>query len=76
MSDVQEEILALLPRLWKLYPDMRFGQLVVNVSYWASPSCFVTGSTGKTATWDVEDIAFLETMKKHVEKREQELRGS
>jgi len=69
MSDVRDEILALLPRLWKLHPDMRFGQLVTNVSYWAR-------RPEKSATWDVEDAEFLQAMKKHIEEREQEPRGS
>lgn len=58
----RDELLAVLCELWEAFPDMRFGQLVVNVSYFAhEPSV--------EATWDVEDAEFLDAAKRLLSER-------
>jgi hypothetical protein len=58
----RDELFAVLSKLWEAFPDMRFGQLVVNVSYFArEPSV--------AATWDVEDAEFLDAAKRLLSER-------
>ena len=47
-TPVRKEILHVLEELSQRCPEVRFGQLIVNLSYLAK------GPT-KEATWDVED---------------------
>jgi len=54
------EILRLLGRLSELTPDVRFGQLIANLSYLA------VGSTNE-AIWDMEDEQLLAAIRKHIE---------
>jgi hypothetical protein len=54
------EILRLLHRLSELTPDVRFGQLIANLSYLA------VGSTNE-AIWDMEDELLLAAIRKHIE---------
>ena len=59
ISPERKEILDLLQKLSELAPDMRFGQLIVNLSYAAiGPSV--------EAPWDVEDTQLLETIREQV----------
>lgn len=63
MNDIQrtnEEILNALVELMKKYPQMRFGQLVTNVAYWA------VGPTN-SAIWDVSNEDWLKAAKKHLD---------
>lgn len=53
------EILRLLEQLSQLAPDVRFGQLVANLSYLA------VGPTNE-AIWDMEDEALLAAIRKHL----------
>lgn len=53
------EILRLLERLSELTPDVRFGQLVANLSYLA------IGPTNE-AVWDMEDDQLLAAIRKHI----------
>jgi DNA-binding transcriptional ArsR family regulator len=59
MNPTREEILRLLPRLSELTPDVRFGQLVANLSYLA------VGPTAE-AVWDMEDEQLLEAIRQHI----------
>jgi hypothetical protein len=59
INPVREEILRLLPRLSELTPDVRFGQLVANLSYLA------VGPTTE-AIWDMEDEQLLEAIHQHL----------
>ncbi len=59
IDPVREEILRLLPRLNELTPDVRFGQLVANLSYLA------VGPTAE-AVWDMEDEQLLEAIRQHI----------
>lgn len=48
----REELIEVLRELWDAFPDMRFGQLIVNVAYFArEPS--------PEAPWDVENAELL-----------------
>ena len=55
----RQEILQLLKRLSELTPDVRFGQLIANLSYLAiAPT--------NEAIWDMEDEQLIEAIRKHI----------
>jgi hypothetical protein len=55
----RQEILRLLERLSELTPEVRFGQLIANLSYLAvAPT--------NQAIWDMEDEQLLTTIQKHI----------
>jgi hypothetical protein len=56
---VKEEILHILAELSECCPEVRFGQLIANLSYLAK------GPTAE-AIWDVEDQELLEAARKHL----------
>lgn len=59
MNPTRREILRELERLSELTPDVRFGQLIVNLSYLAlEPKV--------EATWDMEDEELLEAIRQHI----------
>ncbi len=62
MTPIRREVLQVLAELSDLYPDMRIGQLVENVSMWAK-------GPEAGAVWDVEDEEFLQTAKEHLDRR-------
>lgn len=55
-----ERIFEVLAEIRRLNPSLRFGQLVVNISYLAR------GWT-KSAAWDVEDEEFLQVATSYLE---------
>ena len=55
----RQEILRLLDRLSELTPDVRFGQLIANLSYLA------VGPTNE-AIWDMEDDQLIVALQKHI----------
>jgi hypothetical protein len=55
----RQEILRLLERLSELTPEVRFGQLVANLSYLA------VGPTTE-AIWDMEDEQLVAAIRKHI----------
>jgi hypothetical protein len=56
----RQEILRLLERLSELTPEVRFGQLIANLSYLAiAPT--------NEAIWDMEDEQLLAAIHKHIE---------
>jgi hypothetical protein len=59
MEPVRKEILRLLEQLSELAPEVRFGQLIANLSYLAS------GPTNE-AIWDMEDEQLLEAIRQHI----------
>lgn len=59
ISSQRQEILKLLDRLSELTPDVRFGQLIANLSYLA------VGPTNE-AIWDMEDEQLVAAIKKHI----------
>jgi hypothetical protein len=57
-SPVRDEILQRLAQLSELTPDVRFGQLIANLSYLAvAPT--------PEAIWDMEDEQLLEAIRHH-----------
>ena len=58
IEDTRREILRSLGRLSELAPDVRFGQLIANLSYLA------IGPTNE-AIWDMEDEQLLEAIRQH-----------
>ncbi len=59
MSPARKEVLRLLEQVSELAPDLRFGQLVANLSYMA------IGPTNE-AIWDMEDKQLLERLRQHL----------
>lgn len=55
----RQEILNLLERVSDLTPDVRFGQLIANLSYLA------IGPTNE-AIWDMEDEQLADAIRKHI----------
>ena len=58
--EIQDQISEVLNEIRQLNPSLRFGQLVVNISYLAQ------GWT-KSAAWDVEDSKFLTAATSYLE---------
>lgn len=59
-SELKQEILRLLSELVEHCPDVRFGQLIVNLS------CIARGPSPE-AVWDMEDDELLAATKSHLE---------
>jgi hypothetical protein len=59
MMAQRQEILQLLERLSALTPEVRFGQLIANLSYLA------IGPTNE-AIWDMEDEQLVAALRKHI----------
>ena len=59
IDTTRREILHALERLSELAPDVRFGQLIANLSYLA------LGPTNE-AIWDMEDEQLLEAIRQHI----------
>ncbi len=58
--EIRRQLLGVLSDLGEYTPDVRFGQLLANLSYMAK------GFTAE-ALWDVEDEELLEAAKSHLE---------
>ena len=58
MTETRRAILQALEGLSDRYPEMRFGQLVVNVANWTAQQ--------PDHVWDVEDEDFLEAIASHL----------
>ncbi len=67
--EIRRQISEVLEEIGRLNPSMRFGQLVVNISYMAR------GWT-KSAPWDVEDEEFLKAATSYLENLRRVGRGS
>ena len=67
--EMRKQIAEVLEEIGRLNPSMRFGQLVVNISYMAR------GWT-KSAPWDVEDEEFLKAAASYLENLRRVGRGS
>jgi hypothetical protein len=60
INPVRDEILRLLARLGELTPDVRFGQLIANLSYQAlSPTA--------EAIWEMEDEQLLDAIRQRID---------
>jgi hypothetical protein len=67
-SALKQEILRVLSELVEHCPDIRFGQLIVNLS------CIARGPTPE-AVWDTEDDELLAATKSHLEDYERRHAG-
>jgi hypothetical protein len=61
ISPVRQEVLRLLAELSAEAPDVRLGQLLVNLSYLAR-------GVANESVWDMEDEELLEAARKHLER--------
>ena len=61
-TQVRQDILHILAELSECCPEVRFGQLIANLSYLAK------GPTND-AIWDLEDEELLAAARKHLEER-------
>lgn len=59
-TELKQEILRSLAELVEHTPDVRFGQLIVNLS------CIARGPTPE-AIWDMEDDELLAATKSHIQ---------
>jgi len=59
MTPVRKEVLRLLEQVSELAPEVRFGQLIANLSYLA------VGPTAE-AVWDMEDELLLVALRQHL----------
>lgn len=59
---VRKELFHILTELSECCPEMRFGQLIANLSYLAK------GPTNESI-WDVEDEELLAAARKHLKER-------
>ena len=66
IDPTRQEILHALERLSELTPDVRFGQLIVNLS------CIAKGPTPE-AVWDMEDDELLAATFQHLRHPVQDL---
>ena len=57
--NTKQNILRAMESMCERYPDMRFGQMVANISSWA------LGPKAESV-WDVEDEKFLKTIVDHL----------
>jgi hypothetical protein len=68
-SELKQEILRTLSELVGHCPDVRFGQLIVNLS------CIARGPTPE-AIWDMEDDELLAATRSHLEDYERRYDGA
>jgi hypothetical protein len=59
ISPVRKEVLRLLEQVSEVAPDVRFGQLIANLSYLA------IGPTNE-AVWDMEDEQLANALRQHL----------
>ena len=60
MNPVRQDVLKVLTELSELVPEVRLGQLIVNLSYLAR-------GLSNEAVWDMEDEELLTVARKHLE---------
>ena len=60
ISPVRQEVLQVLAELSEVCPEVRFGQLIANLSYLAR-------GLSNESIWDMEDEELLEAARKHLE---------
>jgi hypothetical protein len=60
IDPVRKEVLQVLAELSELAPEVRFGQLVANLSYLAR-------GLSNESVWDMEDDEVLTAARKHLE---------
>ena len=55
-----DDVLRQVRRMWKMYPEMRLGQLICNLADWAGQH-----------VWDIEDDALVDEAKRSQSRSEQ-----
>jgi hypothetical protein len=60
MSAVRQEVLQILAELSEVVPEVRLGQLIVNLSYMAR-------GLSNESIWDMEDDELLAAARRHLE---------
>lgn len=60
MSTIRQEVLQVLAELSELAPEVRLGQLIVNLSYLAR-------GLSNESIWDMEDDELLAVARRHLE---------
>jgi hypothetical protein len=60
MSAVRQEVLQVLAELSEVVPEVRLGQLIVNLSYLAR-------GLSNESIWDMEDDELLTVARRHLE---------
>ena len=60
ISDQRRELLRLLAELSEEAPDVRFGQLIANLSY-------LGRGLSAESVWDIEDDELLQAAREHLE---------
>lgn len=61
MTSTRETLIKVIIQLSEIYPEMRFGQLVVNVAGWARGPVV-------SAAWDVTDEEFIQAAQKNIQR--------
>jgi hypothetical protein len=61
-TQIRQDVLRILAELSECCPEVRFGQLIANLSYLAK-------GPSNEALWDVEDEELLAAARKHLEER-------
>jgi len=59
-NETRQELLSILAELSEATPDVRFGQLVTNLSY-------IARGLANESVWDVEDEELLAAAREHLE---------
>lgn len=59
MSPIRQEVLQVLAELSEVAPEVRLGQLIVNLSYLAR-------GLSNESIWDMEDSELLAVARKHL----------
>jgi hypothetical protein len=60
IDPVRQEMLDQLQRLSELAPDVRFGQLIANLT-------FLAAGPWDEHLWDIDDEVLLDAMRRHVD---------
>lgn len=60
MNPIRQEVLQVLGELSELVPEVRFGQMIANLSYLAR-------GLSNESIWDMEDDELLRAARKHLE---------
>lgn len=60
INPIRQEVLRMLAELSEVAPDVRFGQLIANLSYLAR-------GLSNESIWDMEDEELLEAARKHLQ---------
>jgi len=64
MTPLRKELLKILQEISEVSPEVRFGQMIVNFSYFAR-------GPENTSIWDVEDEELLEAAKDYLAHKRQ-----